>query len=206
MKLVTWCFVVLSSFFLGILVMLAFYVPNETYKEELNIVRTTDLSTPSESEKKCEQFNVSLKEALKTYQAHYPSKVITSIEVDKKFGPYYYKISGKDEKKEYNLEISTKTTNVKKKQIGNLKKNKQAIIERSEESNNIKNLKDLSEITKIVEKYINKGQVAKWSLEKNEDRTYWVVMVKEMGRERNVNVDAYTGTILVDSVKQLANQ
>ncbi|OQO70404.1 hypothetical protein BH747_06815 [Enterococcus villorum] len=115
MKLVTWCFVVLSSFFLGILVMFAFYVPNETYKEELNIVRTTDLSTPSESEKKCEQFNVSLKEALKTYQAHYPSKVITSIEVDKKFGPYYYKISGKDEKKEYNLEISTKTTNVKKK-------------------------------------------------------------------------------------------
>ncbi|WP_143352943.1 PepSY domain-containing protein [Enterococcus villorum] len=90
--------------------------------------------------------------------------------------------------------------------MGNLKKNKQAIIERSEESNNIKNLKDLSEITKIVEKYINKGQVAKWSLEKNEDRTYWVVMVKEMGRERNVNVDAYTGTILVDSVKQLANQ
>lgn len=109
MKLFVWCLTVLTSFSLVMLVMFVFNYPYENYGNE-----TKEIEEP-------EKFNVSLKEALETYQTCYPNQAITSVKVSQTVGPYYYEITGRDVTKECSVRISTKTANIKKKSISHTK-------------------------------------------------------------------------------------
>ncbi|MDU4270682.1 MAG: hypothetical protein E7I44_08265 [Enterococcus hirae] len=118
MKLFVWCLTVLSSFGLGMLVMFVFNFPHENYGDETKEIKIANVSsstTPSDTTEEPKKFSLSLKEALETYQVCYPNQPITSVKVSQTVGPYCYEITGRDATKEYNLRISTRTTNIKKK-------------------------------------------------------------------------------------------
>ncbi|MBF8807370.1 MAG: PepSY domain-containing protein [Enterococcus lacertideformus] len=204
MKLFMWCLTGLTSFFMGMIVMGTFNSTPEIYGDKTNEVKVENISSSSSQgivTKKPEKFNVSLTEALKIYKDCYPDKKITSIDVNKRIGPYCYEITGKDGEKAYNLKISTNTNKVKKNKVIILKKNEQMTIKQHEETLNIKKLKSLSEITKIAEQQINKGEAIKWYLEKKKDKTVWLVTIKEERQTFKVQVDAYTGKVLEISAK-----
>ena len=118
MKLFVWCLTVLTSFSLGMLVMFVFNYPYENYGNETKEIKVANVSSSSTSADEIEEpekFNVSLKEALGTYQTCYPHQAITSVKVSQTVGPYYYEITGRDATKECSVRISTKTANIKKK-------------------------------------------------------------------------------------------
>lgn len=124
MKLFVWCLTVLTSFSLGMLVMFVFNYPYENYgneTKEIKVANVSSSSTSADEIKEPEKFNVSLKEALETYQTCYPNQAITSVKVSQTVGPYYYEITGRDATEECSVRISTKTANIKKKSTSHTK-------------------------------------------------------------------------------------
>lgn len=147
MKLFVWCLTVLSSFGLGMLVMFVFTFPHENYGDETKEIKVANVSsstTPSDTTEEPKKFSLSLKEALETYQVCYPNQPITSLKVSQTVGPYCYEITARDATKEYNLRISTRTTNIKKKVHCRRNKHDQTTTEQFVDLFNIKNLKSLS--------------------------------------------------------------
>ncbi len=124
MKLFVWCLTVLTSFSLGMLVMFVFNYPYENYgneTKEIKVANVSSSSTSADEIKEPEKFNVSLKEALESYQTCYPNQAITSVKVSQTVGPYYYEITGRDATEECSVRISTKTANIKKKSTSHTK-------------------------------------------------------------------------------------
>ena len=203
MKLFVWCLTVLTSFSLGMLVMFVFNYPYENYGNETKEIKVANVSSSSTSADEIEEpekFNVSLKEALETYQTCYPNQAITSVKVSQTVGPYYYEITGRDATKECSVRISTKTANIKKKVYRIRNKHEQATTEQSADLFNIKNLKSLSEVTEVAEKVAEKttgtGKAVMWYLERQSGKSYWTITIKKKIKKVTVKVDAYTGEVL----------
>ncbi|EMF0058910.1 PepSY domain-containing protein [Enterococcus hirae] len=199
MKLFVWCLTVLTSFSLGMLVMFVFNYPYENYGNETKEIKVANVSSSSTSADEIEEpekFNVSLKEALETYQTCYPNQAITSVKVSQTGGPYYYEITGRDATKECSVRISTKTANIKKKVYRIRNKHEQATTEQSADLFNIKNLKSLSEVTEVAEETTGTGKAVMWYLERQSGKSYWTITIKEKIKKVTVKVDAYTGEVL----------
>lgn len=193
---------ILVSFFMGMVVMFVFGLPKETYGGGSALATNDQSATMTSSAESVESIGssydikLSLREAIDMYQKCYPETTITSIDLERSFGRYYYEINGRDLKKEYGVRIQTKTKQLKKLRTERLDVEEQNEAKRSEESLDLSHLKELQEITQIAQRQASNGKAVEWHLDKEMDQTYWDVTVEHNGKNTEVKVDAQTGKVL----------
>ncbi len=138
---------------------------------------------------------VSVAEAIQTYQKEYPDTTITSIDLDKTLGKYSYDIQGVDETTEYEVKVQAVDGTVTKKRTEQLDTDEQNGVA-VEEKLNLENLKTMEEISATAEKAVTGGTAVDWELEQELGTTYWTVKVKDGRTTYEVEIDAQSGTVL----------
>jgi Predicted membrane protein len=157
---------------------------------------TTTEDTPPISNEATTAMNVTLNEAIASYETFYPDTTITSIQLDATFGRYYYEITGVDDRKEYEVDIDAESGEAKKDKEETLDRDEQHGIEAQEHGIDFNNLKTFDEVTELARTAFGEGKVVKWQLEKDHGVTYWEIELKEGKHEMSVTLDGKTGEIL----------
>ncbi|MDG4589159.1 PepSY domain-containing protein [Enterococcus faecium] len=197
MKKLVWGMIILMTLSLGIFVLEA---PNEIYDDQIkeilikkkeNVVSSTAY-TPTDN-----YFSLSLIEVVKMYQIYYPSAEISSVDLESDSGKYYFVVKGRDKNKEYGIKIHPETKKIKKRVVEYLDSKEKAKEDSSKHSIDTSQLIPLGEITKIAQKYVEKGKPIEWHLKKEESSAYWNVIFKYNENKIEVKVNAYTGEIFL---------
>lgn len=173
--------------------------PNSSMTYETNTALSSEQQTSAvQSEATTQKTNikVTVEQAIKEYQAIYPEKEITSLELDSSFGKYVYEIKGVDDATEYSVEINAQTGEVKKEREEALDNDEKNGVKKQNEALDLTNLKSIEEISALAEKTAGSGEAIEWSLERELSITYWEVKVVEGTKEISVKIDAQTDEIL----------
>lgn len=139
------------------------------------------------------KISISVEEAVSIFQTEYPNTDITSLELDRSFGKYYYEIEGVDDSIEYKLTIDAKNKKVKNKEQELLDVEDQGSEQKKIDFSTIISTKQASN---IAINHIGKGKTTDWKLDKNLSTTYWEVTVKKIGKTSKVSIDAISGKVL----------
>ncbi|MHC5227318.1 PepSY domain-containing protein [Enterococcus sp. LJL99] len=156
-------------------------------------------SSESSSVNQNDSIAISLDQALATYDEQYPNTTIVSLELEKSFGNYYYKIEGVDNSKEYEISINATDGTLKKEREEALDLDEQNGAKKKADAIDTKNLLSIKEISQLAEKEIGKGKATEWKLEQELGVTYWEVKVVDGLNDYEVKINAKTGEILEQS-------
>lgn len=162
-------------------------------------IKNTNTSTEASTINTSEEFAISLSEAINSYQKQYPNTDITGIDINNKFGTYYYEITGVDNNTEYEVDVNVTTGEFRLDREEALDHDEKNGVERKQEKLDLDNLLSLSEINSIALKEAD-GIITEWSLEKELSTTYWEISIRNEHQEISVLIDAQSGNVLETEV------
>ncbi|MGX7181660.1 PepSY domain-containing protein [Enterococcus pallens] len=176
---------------------------HSTSESSMSTVNSQSTDTANSSDIKntntSEEFAISLSEAINSYQKQYPDTDITGIDINNKFGNYYYEITGVDNNTEYEVDVNVTTGEFRLDREEALDHDEKNGVERKQEKLDLDNLLSLSEINSITLKEAD-GIIEEWSLEKELSTTYWEISVRNEHQEISVLIDAQSGNVLETEV------
>ncbi|MEO1770405.1 PepSY domain-containing protein [Candidatus Enterococcus ferrettii] len=167
--------------------------------EENNASSSSNSKAVTNATSSSEDFAISLADAITIYQKQYPDTDITSIDINDKFGTYFYEITGVDDNTEYEVDVNVTNGEFRLDREEALDNDEKEGVKRSQSKINFDNLLPLSEINTIALKEAD-GTIKEWSLEKELSTTYWEVTVSKDHQEINVSIDAQSGNVLETEV------
>lgn len=157
---------------------------------------TAASSNTTASSKAATSGTVDLDKAIAIYQKQYPDTDITGIEIKTSGSATYYEVKGVDDDKEYELNINGSDGSFTVEREEMLDEDERNGIERNNEKVNLTNLLPLEKINSIAQKEGNNGTITEWSLEREQNTTYWEVTVRSSMKEVSVSIDAQSGNVL----------
>lgn len=155
-------------------------------------VSTSDNS--STSSLLSQEFEVSLDDAIGLFKTEHPDVAITSIEFDKNFGAYGYKIEGVDDTKEYELFIDAHTSEISKKREENVDSEGAARRNDALVLDNIISPQKAMEIA--FSEVSEQGDITQWKLNQEIQSTFYEVTIRNKRNDSEIKIDSVSGTIL----------
>lgn len=143
---------------------------------------------------------ISVADAIKFYQEKHPNSDITGIDIEKSLGKYVYDIEGMDDNTEYKLKFDAATKDVLEDRSEMLDADEQNGVERNYEKLDLTNLIDLNQATQAAQNEVTDGQVESWSIDKENNMTYWEVNFRVNHQEVSVKLNGQSGAILEKEV------
>lgn len=156
----------------------------------------TSATTVDQKASSIEGISLSAADAIKAYQEAYPATSVTSLDLEKTLGIYYYEVKGRDDAVEYEVKINAKTGELTKEREEKLDADEQGGAERKNEELSLDGLLSIEKAAAIATQAVGKGEVTEWSLERELTTTYWELKVMDGRSETSVKLDAKTGEVL----------
>lgn len=141
-------------------------------------------------------WSLSVDEAASLYMAQYPDTVITSIELDKSRGSYFYSVNGVDDNTGYEVNINTQTKELHKGREEALDAEDKNGVKKTQQALDLATLLPFAEIVGIAEQAAGKGAAVECKLEKELGIQVWDVTVQDGLLETEVTINAETGEVL----------
>lgn len=138
---------------------------------------------------------VSTDDAIKLYQETYGDSDITSIDLEMSLGTPVYKIEGRDDTKEYEVNINAENEEIVSQKEENLDNEDQGATERSNDALDLDGIISVDEAASIAEGAAT-GSAEEFSLDKDFGTTYWEVKVVNGSSESDIKINAKTSEIL----------
>ena len=158
-------------------------------------VSTSDNS--STSSLLSQEFEVSLDDAIGLFKTEHPDVAITSIEFDKNFGAYGYKIEGVDDTKEYELFIDSHTSEISKKREENIDSEDGDGAARRNDALVLDNIISPQKAMEIAFSEVSEqGDVTEWKLNQEIQSTFYEVSIRNGRNDSEIKIDSVSGTIL----------
>ena len=172
-----------------------------TNEQKETAISTSETSSSVQQEatttsEKTSAVAVSLEKVTTAFEKKYPEAKITSLQLDRDFGRYFYEIEGVDQQKEYQVEVNAETGEFTKEKVETLDADEQNGVKMQEEALDLTKIISREQATTLAEKAAKVGQATDWKLEKELGITYWEVKVKEGQQKIEVKIDAHSGKIL----------
>lgn len=170
---------------------------NASRKNSTSISVSSSNNSSSRSSKDDNRL-LSVNKLANIFYKRYPDTSITSIELEKNLLSSTYEINGVDDNTEYTLKIHADTGKVishSKEQLDSDEKN--GILKNSEsiDFDNIISLNNAVDKAKNAANG-NGGSLNGWSLEKDDQQTYWEIILKNANNHTSVKLNAQTGKVL----------
>lgn len=170
---------------------------NASRKNSTSISVSSSNNSSSRSSKDDNRL-LSVNKLANIFYKRYPDTSITSIELEKNLLSSTYEINGVDDNTEYTLKIHADTGKVishSKEQLDSDEKN--GILKNSESID----FDNIISLNNAVDKAINAangngGSLNGWSLEKDDQQTYWEIILKNANNHTSVKLNAQTGKVL----------
>lgn len=144
-----------------------------------------------------QDFKISLDDAIQLFSKELPDVAITSIEFDKSFGNYGYKIEGVDEIKEYEIFVDADTKEKSKQREERLDAEDANGVARKNNALLLDNIISPEKAMKIAFSEIKKkGDIIDWKLSQEMQKTYYEVTVKNRLSKTEVKIDSVSGAVL----------
>lgn len=142
------------------------------------------------------KLNLSVEEALSIYVENYPSKTVTSLNLNKQNGTYRYYIEGVDDNRKYPLKVDAETGAYSSLRNELLDHDERAGYKKRSEALNTDKILSLERVNDIVSKETGSEKSEEWDLESDLGITYWEVKTRIYEEEITVKINAKNGKVL----------
>lgn len=142
------------------------------------------------------KLNLSVEEALSIYVENYPSKTVTSLNLNKQNGTYRYYIEGVDDNRKYPLKVDAETGAYSSLRNELLDHDERAGYKKRSEALNTDKILSLERVNDIVSKETGSEKSEEWDLESDLGITYWEVKTRIYEEEITVKINAQNGKVL----------
>lgn len=142
------------------------------------------------------KLNLSVEEALSIYVENYPSKTVTSLNLNKQNGTYRYYIEGVDDNRKYPLKVDAETGAYSSLRNELLDHDERAGYKKRSEALNTDKILSLERVNDIVSKETGSEKAEEWDLESDLGITYWEVKTRIYEEEITVKINAQNGKVL----------
>lgn len=135
-------------------------------------------------------------QAAALFSASYPNMAITSIELEKSLGSYFYTVKGVDDNSEYELKVDAESGEAKNGLTEPLDAEEKNGVKKGQDALELGGLVPFDEIVEIAQTAAKKGTAVEFSLEKELGVHVWYVGVEDGALKIEVSINAQTGEVL----------
>lgn len=198
-KWLTTILLIIISLLLATIVYLFYFSQNNnntSKRTDTSVSVSSSSNNSSNQSSKDNQPLLSVNKITSIFFKRYPNTAITSIELEKNLLSTDYEINGVDDNTEYTLRIHAATGKIISHNTEQLDADERNGISKNNEAIDLDNIISLNNAVAKAKSSAGDGSLNGWSLEKDDNRTYWEIIIKIGTNNTAVKVDAQTGEVL----------